>query len=57
MISHNAALIKAETEYGQYLSQQLAHPSRVEQDFQIAIDKIKRLKTEIPKNKKRNKTK
>ncbi len=56
-ISHNAALIKAETEYGQYLSQQLAQPSRVEQDFQIAIDKIKRLETEIPKNTKRNKTK
>ncbi len=55
-ISHNAALIKAETEYGQYQSQQLAQPSRVEQDFQIALEKIKRLEAELPKKKRRGKT-
>lgn len=56
-ISHQAAILKAEAEFGYYRSQQSAQPSRVEQDFQTAIDKIKRLEAELPKKEKREKEK
>ena len=39
-ISHQVALTKAEQEYEKFRKQQLVEPSRVEQDFEQAIERL-----------------
>ena len=39
-VSHQEALTKAEQEYEKFRKQQLLEPSRVEQDFERAIEKL-----------------
>lgn len=55
-ISHDAAVAKAELEYEKFQAKQLEQPSRIEKDFQIAVDKVKRLESERQKKKKRGKS-
>jgi hypothetical protein len=55
-ISHDAAVSKAESEYEKFQAKQLEEPSRVEKDFQIAVDKVKQLDTVRQKKKKRGKS-
>jgi hypothetical protein len=53
-ISHIAAMSKATIEYDRYQAKQAEQPSRVEQDFQIAVEQVKQLESVQRKRKKRN---
>ncbi len=55
-ISHASAIAKAEAEYDEFHSKSLENLSRVEKDFQMALDKSKRLELTRPKKKPRGKT-
>lgn len=54
-ISHNAAVAKVEEEYEKFQSQNRESPSRVERDFQDAIEKVNLLESKRPSQKKRKK--
>ena len=43
-ITHEGALTKAETEYEKYRALEANKPSQVEGDFDVAVEKIKKLK-------------
>lgn len=48
-ISHNMAVAKAEAQFQEFQAKQLAAPTRVEKDFQIAVEKVKVLEAVRPK--------
>lgn len=51
-ISHEVAVAKAETEFGNYRQKTLNEPSEVEKDFEKAINKIERQRLKSPGKKK-----
>ncbi|MDL5051997.1 virulence RhuM family protein [Oscillatoria laete-virens NRMC-F 0139] len=53
-VSHGTALSYAESEYEKWRSRMLAEPSKVEKDFDAAIEKIKKIGTSKPKKKKKD---
>ena len=50
-ISHDVAIATAEAEYDQYQVKQLEEPSKVEKDFEAALDKVKKLQDKKPQKK------